>query len=114
MRKSQMIEEKRARMFELVKLYHKSGQTQRQFCHSNQLKYSTFQFWLKKYRSLKTDTPEKRENIRQSFMPLTFSPPILGSSQGSFTIEYPGGIRICMDRYPGIDQVRELFLLKVS
>jgi len=114
MRKSQMIEEKRARMFELVKLYHESGQTQHQFCHSNQLKYSTFHFWLKRYRGLKTSTPEKQENNRQGFMPLKFSPPFLGNSSGSFTIEYPCGIRICMDRYPGIDQVRELLLLKVS
>ena len=107
MKKSQLIEEKRAGI-------HKSGQTQRQFCHADPLKYSTFQFRLKKYRRLKTDTPEKQENNRQGFIPLKFSPPFLSNASDSFTIEYPGGISICLDRYPGIDQVRELFLLKVS
>ncbi len=44
---------KQATMFRLVEQWQQTSKTQKQFCREQSLTYSTFMYWLKKYRQVK-------------------------------------------------------------
>lgn len=47
-------QDKNSAMFDLVEQWQHSGMSQISFCNSNQIKYATFNYWLKKYRQQKS------------------------------------------------------------
>jgi hypothetical protein len=69
-------------MFDLIESYLQSGQSQKQFCFENNLSYSKFIYWLKKYRSSR--------RFSQEFIPLNFD----SLSGQSCIIELPTGIKL--------------------
>jgi hypothetical protein len=80
------LEARRRSRFATIEEYLDSGLTQKQFCAQAQIAYSTFQFWLKKYRKLETGTRQSNNN----FVPLKFAPPQIDSSY--YTLQYPNGV----------------------
>jgi len=75
----------------IIEKYLASGLTQKQFCLQEQLAYSTFQLWLKKYRQANANIlSEQKQNNR--FVPLTFTPPATKPGSPHYIIEYPNGV----------------------
>lgn len=87
---SQTQQERRQARFALIEKYLASGLTQDKFCEQQRLAYSTFQFWLKKYRQEKTDRARKRQSSDNRFLPLTFTSP--KTEPAPMVIEYPNGV----------------------
>ena len=87
---SQTQQERRQARFALIEKYFESGLTQDKFCEQQQLAYSTFQFWLKKYRQENPGRPRKQQSPANTFVPLTFTSPKTESAL--LVIEYPNGV----------------------
>ncbi len=115
MNKKETRLQKKARMFKNIETYLASSQKQKVFCRNNDIKYSTFRFWLQQYR---LSTGPVKTNIEQlsekDFVPIEFSPSTdqVPGSQHGFTIEYPGGVRLMMNTDPDIQLIRELLNLQ--
>ena len=109
--------EKRTRMFDLIKTYLSRDQTQKDFCLDKGINYSTFQFWLRRYRQ-NNENPEIREEHLTSgeFVPIKLSPSseYPNRSDFGFQIEYPNGIRILMEYVPDIGLIKELLNLQAA
>jgi hypothetical protein len=86
----QTQQERRQARFAIIEKYLNSGLTQDKFCEQQQLAYSTFQFWLKKYRQENPDRAKKQQSSDTRFLPLTFTPP--KTEPASLVIEYPNGV----------------------
>ena len=86
--------QRREQMFTLIRHYLSSGLTQRQFCDTESVPYSTFCWWLRKYRNTPAET-DKRERTPSKFIPIhlasTDSP--IGSTHHC-VIEYPNGVTL--------------------
>ena len=89
---SQTQQERRQTRFALIEKYVDSGLTQDKFCEQQQLAYSTFQFWLKKYRQENPDRTTKQQSPTNTFLPLTFTSPRTESAL--LVIEYPNGVKL--------------------
>ncbi len=64
-------------MLSLIEQWHESGKTQQVFCQEHGMTFSTFYYWLKRYR---------RGIDESSFLPVEIS-------SGSYIeIRYPGGV----------------------
>jgi hypothetical protein len=75
--------EHQKRMLDLIEEQLNGTLTQKQFCKSKQLNFTTFGYWLKKYKKLKSES--------NNFIPLA----IAGKPEsGSIRIEIPGGSSI--------------------
>ncbi len=94
---TQTLAERRQNRFATIEKYLASGLTQKQFCLQEQLTYSTFQLWLKKYRQANTDSTHERERDQpgNNFVPLTFKPP---TTKTDYIIEYPNGVVLRVSR----------------
>lgn len=64
-------------MLSLIETWQESGKTQQTFCQEHDLTFSTFYYWLKRYRRGLDDN---------SFLPVEIS------SGSQIEIRYPGGI----------------------
>jgi len=87
--------QKQQKMYALIQEYLASGMSQRKFCEDQSIPYSTFCWWLRKYRSHQSGTKPK-EKAAQKFIPIHLSSPtdsLLGS-QSSCVIEYPNGVTV--------------------
>ena len=81
--------ERRQLRFATIEKYLASGLTQKQYCQQEQLTYSTFQLWLKKYRQANADATHERSQSGNNFVPITFQPRV---AKGDYIIEYPNGV----------------------
>lgn len=86
---NQTLAERRQMRVATIEKYLASNLTQKQFCEQEQLTYSTFQLWLKKYRQTNGDSENARCHAGNNFVPLTFKPLAVPSE---YTIEYPNGV----------------------
>jgi len=85
--------EKQEKMFALIRRYFSGNLSQRQFCESQSVPYSTFCWWLRKYRSSQTE-PTKEKTF-QKFIPIQLpSTDSRIGSQNSCIIEYPNGVTL--------------------
>ena len=66
-------------MTSLIEIWQESGKTQQVFCQEHDLTFSTFYYWLKRYR---------REINESSFLPVEIN----SSTQSSIEIRYPDGV----------------------
>ena len=115
MNKKETRLQKKTRMFKTIETYLASGQTQKVFCRTNDIKNSTFRFWLRQYQLRKdTDKTNKEQLSGQGFVPIEFSPSSdrVPGSQHGFTIEYLSGVRLMMNTNPDIQLIRELLKLQ--
>jgi hypothetical protein len=87
---SQTQQERRLARFALIEKYLDSGLTQDKFCEQQQLAYSTFQFWLKKYRQVNSNRAKEQQSPANTFLPLTFTSP--KNDPAPMVIEYPNGV----------------------
>ena len=76
MKKPERIQRQDA-MLSLIEQWHESGKTQQAFCREHDLTYTTFYYWLKRYR---------RRIDESSFLPVEIS------SGSVIEIRYPGGV----------------------
>ena len=66
--------EKQESMFSMIETWKSSGQSQQEFCRAQDLAYSVFHYWYKKYRQEKDPTPAS-----SAFVSLQVQPVRLGS-----------------------------------
>jgi transposase-like protein len=75
--KNQERTKRREEMLSLIEQWQESGKSQQLFCQEHDLTYTTFYYWLKRYR---------RGIDESSFLPVEIS-------SGSYIeIRYPGGV----------------------
>jgi hypothetical protein len=86
---TQTLAERRQIRFATIEKYLTSKLTQKQFCEHEQLTYSTFQLWLKKYRQENADPTHEHGRPGNNFVPLTFKP---SAVKTDYVIEYPNGV----------------------
>ena len=94
--------EKREKMFKLIKEYLSSDLTQPLFCEKHSIPYQRFQWWLKKYRKTKNSNADAKNIAIKGFIPLQPITPQKNNlnSQHLYTIEYPNGIILHINREP--------------
>jgi len=64
-------------MLSLIELWQESGKSQQLFCQEHDLTFTTFYYWLRRYR---------RQMDESSFLPVEIS------SESHIEIRYPGGV----------------------
>ncbi|MHB2149757.1 IS66 family insertion sequence element accessory protein TnpA [Calditrichota bacterium LG25] len=84
-------------MFKIIEAYEQSGQTQRAFCKERELAFTTFLYWLRKYRKEKTKSA--------SFIPLNI---LNRDSNSHYRIDLPNGIIIHLNGSEGLKLISEL------
>ena len=83
-------------MLSLISQWVESGKTQQSFCKEHDLTFSTFYYWLKRYRRGINDS---------SFLPVEVS-------SGSYIeIRYPGGIILQLPAATSLSAVKQLLSL---
>ena len=88
---NQTLAEQRQLRFSTIEKYLTSELTQKQFYQQEQLAYSTFQVWRKKYRQAHAE-PRLEQHSDNSFVPLTFTPTTAKLDSAHYVIEYPNGV----------------------
>ena len=76
-------------MYALIEKYQNSPLSQKAFCKQEDLPYSTFTYWLKKYRGFKQAT-----GTAQDFIPVKINERSPEKQSNRCEIEFPGGIVI--------------------
>jgi hypothetical protein len=95
MKKQERIN-RREEMLSLIEQWQGSGKTQQAFCQEHDLTYTTFYYWLKRYR---------RQMDESSFLPIEIS-------SGSYIeIRYPGGIILQLPSATRLSAVKQLLSL---
>lgn len=96
MKKQERITRQEA-MLTLIQQWHESGQTQQTFCKEHDLTFSSFYYWLKRYR---------RGIEENSFLPVEVS-------SGSYIeIRYPGGIILQLPATIKLSALQQLLTLR--
>ena len=75
-------------MFSFIEQWKASNKDQFNFCREKEISYSTFHYWLKKYRRLQMEP--------QGFIPMEFS----GNRHPLIEVRYPNGVII---QLPSVD-----------
>ncbi|MCC7575975.1 MAG: helix-turn-helix domain-containing protein [Methanomethylovorans sp.] len=83
-------------MLSLIGRWQESGKTQQAFCQEHGLTYTTFYYWLKRYR---------RELDESNFLPVEIS------SGSHIEIRYPGGIILQLPAATKLSIVKQLLTL---
>lgn len=87
---------RREEMHSLIQQWYESGKTQQEFCQEHDLTFTTFYYWLKRYR---------RGIDESSFLPVEVS-------SGSYIeIRYPGGIILQLPAATRLSAVKQLLSL---
>jgi hypothetical protein len=80
--------QKRELMFSLIESWKASGQNQHEFCKANNLAYSGFHYWYKKYRE------GKASNGPTDFVPVHLGHPGAGNGRPVSELAFPDGRRL--------------------
>ena len=101
--------EKRVQMYKLIETFLSSGKTQKQFCQQHAIRYSTFLFWLRRYRGERQPIPIQKVKTEGSFIPIHFSSKDPSPDlEYTWSVEYPNGVRIRFNSRPDMDMLRGL------
>ena len=100
MEKKSKTDRNKAKFFSLIQVYKKSGLAQKVFCKEHHIAYSTFQYYLAKYR--------KNESVSGSFVEII---PV-GKNNATTVIEiiFPTGAKIICGPQSDISLIRSLIL----
>jgi hypothetical protein len=86
----------REEMYMAIELWKESGLSQKKYCSQNNLSFSTFKYWQKKYQ--KDLGNDKAKVSSHSFIPVhipkAITTNITDITPGNITITYPNGITI--------------------
>lgn len=104
--------EHRKEMFAIMEKYLASGLSQKKFCQQENMNYSTFQSWYKKYRE-RHNIPPKLVSQKSHF--IAIHEQRNASSAGLFycQIEFPTGIIIKFAEPPTMAILTQLLQLRV-
>jgi transposase-like protein len=83
-------------MLSLIEQWHESGKSQQLFCQEHNLTYTTFYYWLKRYR---------RGIDENSFLPVEVS------SGSHIEIRYPGGVVLQLPAETRLSTLKQLLSL---
>jgi hypothetical protein len=83
-------------MLSLIEQWHESGKTQQAFCQEHDLTFTTFYYWLKRYR---------RKIDESSFLPVEIS------SGSHIEIRYPGGVVLQLPAVTKLSTLKQLLSL---
>ena len=111
MRKNQKYTQEE--MYMAIELWKESGLSQKKYCNQNQLSFSTFKYWQKKYQK---DTGKQHTTISsRSFIPVHIpqgiSTTLPETDTGTISITYPNGIIVNCPANTSIEQLRGLIKL---
>lgn len=103
MDKSKTLTPRAVEMYALIKRYLESGQRQKDFCNSHDIKLATFQKWLHHYRK----DQKKQTTSNSEFIPIKInqSPKKLFCG---YTLEYPNGIILRISGHIDVSVVQTL------
>lgn len=82
----------------LIEQQRSSGQSAKQFCEEHDIKYSTFNYWIRK----------KKQNVDNSFIPIQMMRP--AASQNGVDLFYPNGVRLHLRQFE-LGQIHQLLKL---
>jgi len=85
-------------MLSLIEQWHESGKTQQLFCQEHDLTFSTFYYWLKRYR---------REINESSFLPVEIN----SLTHSSIEIRYPDGVILQLPAAIKLSALKQLLSL---
>lgn len=83
-------------MLSLIEQWQESGKTQQVFCQEHEVTFSTFYYWLKRYR---------RSMDESNFLPVEIS------SGSCIEIRYPGGVILQIPAATKLSIVKQLISL---
>jgi len=83
-------------MLSLIEQWQGSGKTQQVFCQEHDLNYTTFYYWLRRYR---------RQVEESSFLPIEIS------SGAHIEIRYPGGVILQLPAVTKLATLKQLLCL---
>ena len=83
-------------MLSLIEQWQNSGKTQQIFCQEHDLTYTTFYYWLRRYR---------RQLEESSFLPIEIS------SGANIEIRYPGGVILQLPAATKLATLKQLLSL---
>jgi transposase-like protein len=83
-------------MLSLIERWHESSKTQQAFCQEHNLTFTTFYYWLKRYR---------RGLDESSFLPVEIS------SGSTIEIRYPGGVILQLPAATRLSTLKQLLNL---
>ena len=82
-------------MYALVEKYFNTGLSQKAFCEQEGIVYSTFHWWLRKYKDRHSisETTNEQTTGTGAFVPVHITPPEPSANdQVTCQIEYPNGV----------------------
>ena len=99
------------KMFAVIEAYQASGLTQKAFCQSEGLAFSTFQYWLSRYR--KQHRPDHQQSSRHLFVELKPQTPLPSGHIGdrSVIVSYPSGVVVSLGATVDLALLKELIAL---
>ena len=100
----------------LVESFQSGNQTQKNFCSEHGISYSTFQFWLRRYRQEYSVCSRREQKLASGgFVRLKTTSDEHRKKSNDFdvVIEYPGGIRISFGSVPETGLIRDLLAVQV-
>jgi len=87
-------------MFSLIKKWHESGITQKEFCSQHDLSMHAFYYWLRKYK-------QANQSSENQFMPVEIRSPGNGA-WGEIQIHYPNGVLVTLDKAVSLSRIKAL------
>jgi transposase-like protein len=110
MRKNQKFT--REEMYMAIELWKESDLSQKNYCNQNNLSFSTFKYWQKKYQA---DRQGKKPKLSKPFIPIHIPQPITTNlpeaETGIISINYPNGVVVNCPTGISIEQIRGLIKL---
>jgi transposase-like protein len=92
MRKNQKYTQEE--MYLAIELWEESGLSQKKYCRQNQLSFSTFKYWLRKYSKEKAGQESKSISFIQVHIPKVEDAILPVTDQDGITIIYPSGTQV--------------------
>ena len=99
-KKSKVTERSKDKFLSLISLFEKSGLSQKAFCKEHHVAYSTFQYYLRKFR--------RKEITSSSFVEIVPSRKTINPA--ALEIVFPTGAKIICDSQSDISLIRALIL----
>lgn len=99
------------KMFAVIEAYQASGLTQKAFCQSEGLAFSTFQYWLSRYRKQhRSDHQQSSRHLFVELTPQTLLPPNHVGDPG-VVVSYPNGVAVSLGATVDLALLKELIAL---
>lgn len=110
MRKNQKYTQEE--MYTAIELWKESGKAQKRFCQENNLSFSTFNYWQRKYKKdISTDVPRLSRSFIPIHIPQANNNKLNGTHPMDILIIYPNGVKVSCPQDIRIEQLRTLITI---